>query len=718
MSDFESVPDQEPSESQHDLIERACDRFIAAVRDGGRPQIEEFVGLFPQINRQALVERLITLEVELQGTKDETITFDAGPKRPSLDGYYQRFPEASPILNDLQKKWEQSLANLPDVELPPTSDLGSPAAPVNRPARPLPRRIKQFELREVLGQGGFGIVWRARDERLQRDVAHKLPRSDRLSVFNKEMFLEEARAAATLRHPNIVAIYEVSEHEAEVYIVSELVDGVNLKVWSQSRPLSPADAAGLIAKLAKAVQHAHDQGIVHRDLKPANVLIDKQGEPHIADFGLAKRDSNRGTSPGSSGQLLGTPAYMAPEQARGDEGAIGPHTDVYALGAMFYELLTAVRPFHGDTAVLLEQVQHTPPKSPRLIKPDIPRELEAICLKCLAKDSAHRYESAQALADDLYRYLAGETVRGVHVALPTRLRNWFRRHRRVASAMALTFCIALLVAGSITWQFRGTKPIPADVREVRFVTEPAGCEITAVGLDRLTGEPDPTKIHHAKGRTPLIMQLPPGDYLIVAVLDDNRFNEVYRHVPAKDETISQANRHLNWGRDPAGVINVPKFRIPRSGVENSMRLVNGTDRLVEPKNGKAESSQSWRIPSFYVDSNEMTAQDVENWGIEAHGAERWAEHKRSRNYTPEPGPLLKMNYSIALARLESRGKRLPSAAELFYLSTVVCPKSPAPGNDAAGDSPCVLPDGSQIEGLHAGVWEWTTTRLGGHLVEV
>jgi len=721
MNDSPLATDTKKSELQSDLIDQVCDRFEAAVRDGQRPQIEDYLNQYPQLDRRALLQELVALEVELLGTKDESVTLETRHAHYSFEAYYQRFPEATPILDELQKELGERVGAGAHLELVSIGNAADGDTVEIAPAV-AKRRIKQFELQSVIGQGGFGIVWHARDRRLLRDVAIKVPRPDRLSPADKTMFLREARAAAKLHHPHIIAIHEVGEFETEIYIVSELVQGVSLKTWLENQFMSPSDAASLIAKMAAAVQHAHDQGIVHRDLKPANVLIDKKGEPHVADFGLAKRDSGE-ESLSVKGQLMGTPAYMAPEQARGDHAAIDARTDIYALGAIFYELLTGVRPFRAEMSVLLDMIQHTPPQAPRLNKPEVPRELEAICLKCLAKDPAKRYPSALALAEDLYLYQAGETLRGIPAAVPHRVGKWLRRHRTSVFAVGVAFCLSLAIAGSVAWHYRGTKPVPIDMRPVAFTTKPAGCEITVVEIDPKTGEPDPTKIQHAKGRTPLTMDLAGGDYLVVAVLDENRFHEVYRYVPRRDEYPATLNRHVRPELRPDGTIQLANINLPSADVTRTMGFVEKYDRLMEPKSPHATLSRTWGVPSFFVDKKEISVQDIENWGIRIHGVERWKITKQNAPKLPGklysqlgvgPGPESQLPYPVALSYLESEGKRLPSAAELYYLSNVACRKPPVIDLQKKEEvAICQLADHTRVEGLHSGVWEWTSTKPGG-----
>jgi WD40 repeat protein len=300
----------------------------------------------------------------------------------------------------------------------------------------------------------MGVVFRARKVSLGREVAVKVLRDSWLaSSVQVRRFRAEAANVAKLKHPNIVAVHDVGEQEGQHFFAMDLVKGENLAEATREGPLPPRRAAELVAKVAEAVQHAHQEGVLHRDLKPSNVLLDSQDEPHVTDFGLA-RPMDDESSLTLTGQVLGTPGYIAPEQAKGG-GSVGPAADVYGLGALLFHLLAGRAPFVGaSTAEILTQVLQQEPLSPRLLNPAVPVDLAAVCLKCLAKSPAHRYSSAGELARDARRFLEGQATLARPAGTLERAARWTKRRPGVAMSLAALLVVGLAGLAGILWQWR------------------------------------------------------------------------------------------------------------------------------------------------------------------------------------------------------------------------------------------------------------------------
>jgi serine/threonine protein kinase/Tfp pilus assembly protein PilF len=355
-----------------------------------------------------------------------------------------------------------------------------------------------YELLEEIGRGGQGVVYRAHQKSLNRTVALKVIGLGQWATqAHLKRFRREAESAASLDHPCIVPIYEVGEREGSCYFSMKFVDGGQLDEVAKRQPISPRNAAELIAKLARTVHYAHEHGILHRDIKPGNILLDTKGEPHLTDFGLARLLEKKSTVTNTM-DVLGTPSYMAPEQARGDQGAavsspprdggLTRAVDVYGLGAVLYQLLTGQPPFAGGTTYeTIKSLLDTEPRPPRSLNRKVDRDLSTICLKCLEKDPKRRYSSALALAEDLEHWLKHEPIRARHIGIFGRGKKWLQRNPTTALVLGLSLAFVATLAVMI-WKSASVRS-PATAESVLNLAAPEK-SIAVLPFENLSRDPD------------------------------------------------------------------------------------------------------------------------------------------------------------------------------------------------------------------------------------
>ena len=516
------------------IVDRICDSFESAWKQGTTPDIARFLSDTDPNLRSTLFVELVKLDIHYREQSGESAT---------LDDYSNRFPEHADSLEEL--------IHLASTKLEEPKQLG------------------RFRLDRVVGRGGFGIVWKAWDSKLQRAIAIKIPRKKDLTEADMRRFFLEAKSAARLKHPGIVAVHEYGQADGSPFIVTEFVNGLTLKAWCKQREVTPKLAAKICKEIAVALHSAHQDGVIHRDIKPTNILIDDEEHVHVTDFGLAKRVDVESTI-GSDGAVFGTLAYMCPEQADGRGSDVNASSDVYSLGILLYEMLTNRVPFKGmSNEQMISQVLRAAPASPRKWNQTIPRDLETICLKAISKDPKDRYATAEALATDLEHFAQGEPIQARRISWGGKIWRWSKRNPKHCLAYAILL-IALFSGAAAMYAMQDDGKW-----EVHVETDPPGAKILVHPRDPLSGEPDPTKVYSVSGVTPNSIRLPPGDYYVVAVLEGtNHFHHVLRQVPAIDAGIpvGSDNAHF-WKKLGDRTLGWPKITIPEDHFKGNVDMI-------------------------------------------------------------------------------------------------------------------------------------------------
>ena len=662
-------------------LERICDKFEELLRSGSTPDLSEFLPSTPMDARSRAFVELLKIELGYAEASGKRISREVCESK--YHEFRQELEEISFVTDLFSRSFETA----------------------NRVAVTQGALVGRYVLDKKIGEGSVAEVWKANDPRLKRSVAIKILKEKALTEDDLKRFLREGRISANLSHKNIVETYD-ADHDGNVaYIATELINGGDLRERLKQGPFTPRDATAFCKLVADALHSAHEAGVVHRDLKPANILIDERGFPHVADFGLAKWSGDlRAVT--VNGQLIGTPAYMSPEQARGATWLIDRRSDVYSLGVVLFEMVTGALP---DELLDGEGTDNEKAGSLLAISQDLPPDVRQVIGKALTQDRSSRYSSAAEMSADLCRISAGE-------ALPVCDQPAFQSGKEKKGGRVLpVFAIIGVTLAALSLAL-GLRPLfPPENPELRravISATPADARIAFVPVDSAFGRPDIQRAIFGRGQGTIEAQLSPGMYLVVAATSDGYFHEVYRYVPSLGEEGVQEG---NFGSqaDSEGGIRLPNVTIPTVLSLEVMARAEGTDEFIPGKFAEKNTSAlaAIEIAPFYVDTTEVTIGTARKTSIRmplssTGSHEDWA---------------FATDFYTAVEVAEQLGKRLPTEIEYEYLATNFGTSVYPWGDSELDDAPSTvsqlvgstpfdrLPTNPPVLGLCSNVAEWTSS---------